>query len=194
MLEGLLVDLVPYDETRFRELEHASENGEAGFWADVGDRQFITQTMVKARFERRAERAAERPQLGVRFGIQTKAGVPIGLFGINWVVPFSRTAMLGASIGDPDYWGGGYGTDALLLMVDYGFDWLDLRKVWLMTIGLNARVLRQMEKVGFRLEARQRSAFWAHGAWADGLTYGLLRDEWPGRLAMIEKLGLQAKA
>jgi hypothetical protein len=31
-----------------------------------------------------------------------------------------------------------------------------------------------------------------NGEWDDVLAYGLLRDEWPGREAMLQKLGLKA--
>ena len=191
-LEGLLVDLVPYGK-RFQALEHKWHNGEAWFWATAGDRVFETQAMIERHYERRAELLAQRPAIGVWFGIQTKDGKPLGDIALNWVLPHHRLGMLGAAIGEPDYWSGGYGTDALLLIVDYAFDWLDLRKIWLMTMGLNVRVMRQMEKVGFMLEARQRDGTWADSAWTDTLIYGLLRAEWPGREAMIEKLGLEAR-
>ena len=130
--------------------------------------------------------------LGVTFGVQIKDGTPIGFFSLNWVVPFSRLAMLGARIGEPEYWGGGYGTDALTLLVDYAFDWLDMHKLWLGTTSYNARVQRQMEKVGFALEARARAEAYIDGAWYGGLLYGLLREEWPGRAAVIERIGLRA--
>jgi RimJ/RimL family protein N-acetyltransferase len=104
----------------------------------------------------------------------------------------SRAANLGAVINEPDYWGGGYGTDALLLLLDYSFDTLDLRRVWLDTMGLNERVKRQMEKVGFTLEGRRREATYVDGLWTDELIYGMLVEEWPGREAMIEQLGLTA--
>ncbi len=193
MLEGLLVDLVPFGD-RYVELEHKWRNNEAWFWATVGDRPFFTESSLKRRHQEHMEWAESHGSHNVMFGIQTKDGKPIGDIGMNWVVPYYRLAMLGASIGEPEYWGGGYGTDALLLIVDYAFDWLDMHKVWLMTMGINARVVRQMEKVGFKLEARQREATWVDGAPADGLAYGMLREEWPGREAMIEKLGLKAKS
>ncbi len=189
MLEGLLVDLVPLGD-RFKALEHKWENGPAAFWGDMGDRQLLSQAVVE---RRQAERLQEQgPRLTVPFGIQAKDGTPLGTFFVARLQPHSRVAVLGAQIGEPDYWGGGYGTDALLLVVDYAFDWLDLRHLWLVTMSLNARVVRQMEKVGFRLEARQRMAALADGAWHDGLIYGLLRDEWPGRAAVVRQLGLSA--
>ena len=78
------------------------------------------------------------------------------------------------------------------MLVDYAFDELDIRKIWLGTMSLNARVMRQMEKVGFTLEVRQRQSIYADGAWYDQLLYGLLCEEWPGRPALVEKLGLAA--
>ena len=71
------------------------------------------------------------------------------------------------------------------------FDWLDMHKVWLATMALNARVIRQMEKVGFTLEGRHREALCAMANGSMICFYGLLREEWPGREALIEKLGLK---
>jgi len=191
-LEGLLVDLVPYGK-RFQALEHKWHNGEAWFWATAGDRVFETQAMIERHYERRAELLAQRPAIGVWFGIQTKDGKPLGDIALNWVLPHHRLGMLGAAIGEPDYWSGGYGTDALLLMLDYAFDWLDFHKLWLGTMAINARVLRQMEKVGFREEGRVRQEFFVDGTWQDGVLFGLLQSEWPGRVAMIKRLGLKAR-
>ncbi|MBN1564585.1 MAG: GNAT family N-acetyltransferase [Anaerolineae bacterium] len=190
MLKGLLVDLVPYGKA-FLENDHEWENGIARFWSNLGECPIVSRAQVEARHQEWFE--SNESYLGVPFGVQTKDGIPLGYFGINWMVPHCRSVMVGAVINDPDYWGGGYGTDALLLLMDYAFDWLDMRKVWLGTMSLNERVMRQMEKVGFTLEVRQREAVYAAGEWHDSLLYGLLRDEWPGRAALIERFGLQAR-
>jgi RimJ/RimL family protein N-acetyltransferase len=190
MLEGLLVDLVPYGE-RFMEHDQRWWNSESSFWSGMGRREFVTKAQAEA--EHREWRESTKPETGVPFGVQTKDGKPLGYFGINFLLYHSRVANLGANISEPEYWGGGYGTDALLLLLDYAFDTLDMRRVWLITMTLNQRVLRQMEKIGFLLEARQRKATNADGVWYDVVTYGLLREEWPGRAAMIDKLGLRAR-
>jgi len=192
MLEGLLVDLVPYGKA-FTDLEHRWRNHEASFYGSGGDRYFVTQAMVRRMMQEWAEERERGEDPGVAFGIRTKDGKPIGYMGINWLVPYYRLAMLGAKIGEPEYWGGGYGTDALLLLLEYAFDWLDIRKAWLLTTTMNHRVMRQMEKVGFTLEAQQRTSALADGVWYDWLAYGLLREEWPGRAAVIERIGLQAR-
>ena len=192
MLEGLLVDLVPYGK-RFQDLEHTWRNAEASFWSSGGERYIITHAALEAQFSSWAERRQQDPSPGVSFGLQTKDGTPIGYVSINWLQPTHRLAMLGAKIGNSAYWGGGYGTDAVLLLLDYAFDWLDVRKAWLMTTSQNVRVHRQMEKVGFTLEGHQRESTFIDGEWADWVAYGLLREEWPGRTAMVEKLGLTAR-
>jgi RimJ/RimL family protein N-acetyltransferase len=191
-LEGLLVDLVPYGDD-FKKMEHRWNNSEAVFWASVGDRGLVSKASIERRQQERAERAESGPHHSVWFGIRTKDGQPIGDMALNWVLPHHRLSMLGAMIGEPDYWGGGYGTDALLLIVDYAFNWLDFHKLWLATMAPNIRAQRNVEKVGFKLEARRREAIHADGEWVDDLLYGLLREEWPGREAMIARLGLKAR-
>ncbi len=191
MFYGVLVDLVPVSR-QARELDHKWTNNESSFWASGGEWRFVTRAQIAARQARWAEERS-RGDLDVGFEIRTKAGQPIGWIGINWLNPTHRLAMLGAKIGEPQYWGGGYGTDALLLIVEYAFDWLDVRKVWLATSTMNARVIRQMEKVGFTLEGRQRQATLAEGVWHDWLAYGLLREEWPGREVLVERLGLRPR-
>src|SRR5262249_27715366 len=52
----------------------------------------------------------------------------VGLFNIKWA---NRTTNLGIVIGDPNYWGKGYGTDALALIVAYAFRELNLYRVGL---------------------------------------------------------------
>ncbi len=190
ILEGLLVDLVPYGK-KFQDQDYTWWNSESTFWGSMGGRQIVS----KAEVEREHEewRTSTEPETGVAFGVQTKDGKPIGYFGINWLSPQHRYANLGAVIGDQAYWGGGYGTDALLLLNDYAFDVLDMRRVWLITMALNERVIRQMEKVGFKLEGRHRQATRVDRDWIDVVSYGLLREEWPGRAAMIEKIGLKAR-
>jgi RimJ/RimL family protein N-acetyltransferase len=190
MLEGLLVDLVPYDK-RFKDLEHKWWNSPAFYQGSMGDIEFISKAQMERRHQRESEYDDTRS--GVPFGIQTKDGKPIGYFGLNWVSYHERTTNLGAIIGEPEYIGGGYGMDAMLLTVDYAFNMLDIRKIWLNTMSLNVRVIRMMSKVPFTLEARQRKAAYIEGQWADILSYGMFREEWPGREAMIAKLGSRAK-
>jgi RimJ/RimL family protein N-acetyltransferase len=79
----------------------------------------------------------------------------------------ARTAALGIVIGDPAYWGQGYGREAVQLLVDYGFRLRNLRRVWLTVNGRNARAQAAYRACGFVEEGRQRDHVWSDGAYDD---------------------------
>lgn len=195
MLEGLLVDLVPRGDD-FKPYDYLWLNNESEMWRTGGLRRIESRTRA-ARVRRRQRNAMRRdPSVGVMFGIVTKPtapepGLPIGFVRTREIHPVHRWAQISIQIGNLDYWGGGYGTDAVTLFIDYCFTWFDLRRVWLSTSGKNARVQRQMEKLGFTLEGRRRRAVLFDGEWVDWLNYGLLRAEWPGRAALVARLGMR---
>ena len=68
------------------------------------------------------------------------------------------TAELGISIHDPEYWGGGYGSEAAALMVEYGMYFLGLHNIVLNVFSYNTRGIAAYEKVGFREIGRRRGA------------------------------------
>ena len=69
-------------------------------------------------------------------------------------------AELGIQIGDREYWGRGYGRDAVSLLVDFGFRYLGLRRIQLTTNAKNERGIRAFRAVGFVEEGRPRKAVW----------------------------------
>jgi RimJ/RimL family protein N-acetyltransferase len=191
-LHGVLVDLVPFTD-EYEEKMYTYWNNDSRRWAFMGDYSPISRAQIKHIREERAG-ARERGYTGVHFMMTTKQGQIIGEMGLNWVDQWNRYANMGAWIGEPEFWGGGYGSDGTLQLVDYAFNWLDLRRLFLDTMGLNERAQRNVEKCGFRLEARRRSTVSVDGVWTDELVYGMLREEWPGAETMIERLGLREKA
>lgn len=97
-----------------------------------------------------------------------------GFHGVDWP---SRAAELGLLIGNKEYWGRGYGTDATRALVRWGFRELNLNRVWLRVFEDNAAGIRCYEKVGFRLEGRLRQDRFREGRYVDTLVMGVLRDE-----------------
>jgi RimJ/RimL family protein N-acetyltransferase len=190
MLQGVLIDLVPFGkEFESRQLDWM--NGPMHEWWGRGG------LISRSAYERRKQEQQDQPSQDrfIRFGMLTKTGVPIGVFVLAQIDAYNRTAEIGAGIGDPAYWGGGFGSDAMLLLTEYAFRWLDLRRLWLTTLGSNVRAQRQVQKCGFKLEgSRHRGMTDIHGNDQDFLYYGLLREEWPGLDTMVEQLGLREKA
>lgn len=61
-------------------------------------------------------------------------------------------ATMGILIGDKNYWGKGVGTEAVKLIVKYGFENLGLLEINLGVISENKAAIRVYEKAGFRVE------------------------------------------
>jgi RimJ/RimL family protein N-acetyltransferase len=99
----------------------------------------------------------------------------IGLYIVNWS---SRDAFVGLGIGERDFWGRGYGTDAMQLILRYAFMEVNLRRVTLTVFEYNPRAIRSYEKAGFRHEGRLRKLLHRDGKRYDELFMGILRDEW----------------
>ena len=96
----------------------------------------------------------------------------VGLWVVNWA---SAEAMVGIGLGDRNYWGRGYGTDAMRLVVNYGFAELNLARVSLEAFAYNTRAIRSYEKAGFSQEGRQRERMRRDGQRLDVVRMGILR-------------------
>lgn len=98
-----------------------------------------------------------------------------GLFGIDET---SRRCELGVFIGDKEYWGRGYGRDAVGLLLDYAFRLRNFRRVWLEVHSENERAMRAYKACGFVEEGRLREHAWLDGRYVDMVLMGVLREEW----------------
>jgi RimJ/RimL family protein N-acetyltransferase len=93
---------------------------------------------------------------------------------IDWRV---RAAEFGIEIGDKDFWNKGYGTEAVRLLVQHGFNTLNLNRIFLHVFETNPRAIRVYEKAGFTLEGRERQAEFREGRFIDVLRMSRLRDD-----------------
>ena len=100
-----------------------------------------------------------RKEGGANFAIFALPEVKlIGLCGVFKVNQRNQTGELGISIFDKDYWGKGYGTEAVKLTADFGFRFLNLHTIQLNTSGFNERAIRAYTKAGFKEMGRWREA------------------------------------
>jgi RimJ/RimL family protein N-acetyltransferase len=99
----------------------------------------------------------------------------IDLYVYNWT---ARDAFVGLGIGEREFWGKGYGTDVMKVILRYGFTEVNLKRVTLVVFEYNPRAICSYEKAGFRHEGRMRKALNKEGRRCDMLTMGILREEW----------------
>jgi RimJ/RimL family protein N-acetyltransferase len=110
-------------------------------------------------------------------GASTK---PIGNCGLHEIDPKDHRARFGIVIGEKDYWGKGYGTEAARLIIDYGFQQLNLHRISSGAFAFNERSIRLQKKVGFREEGCLRQSFFKNGQYHDLVQFGILGKEWRG--------------
>jgi RimJ/RimL family protein N-acetyltransferase len=100
----------------------------------------------------------------------------IGAASLRRVDAESRSAELGIMIGDREYWDGGYGTDTMNALCRFGFEMMNLRRIWLEVYALHERAVHVYEKVGFQHEALLRDAVFKFGEWQDVLVMAKVRE------------------
>lgn len=99
----------------------------------------------------------------------------IGLHKIDWR---SRNAELGIVIGREDLLSQGIGSEAIRSILDYGFNFLGLHKVYLTVFEYNARAIRCYTKCGFIEEGRLREQRFYSGRFYDVLIMGMTEHEY----------------
>ncbi|NLX20285.1 MAG: GNAT family N-acetyltransferase [Phycisphaerae bacterium] len=113
------------------------------------------------------------------FGIVVRAEDRlIGSVGLHRIHPANRSAMLGISIGDAGYHNRGYGTEAVKLMLRYGFEELNLNRIGLAVYAHNLRAIRCYQKAGFVPEGCLRDSLYQGGRFHDEYRFAILRAEW----------------
>jgi RimJ/RimL family protein N-acetyltransferase len=105
---------------------------------------------------------------------------PIGTIGLHGINNKDHSASFGIAIGEKDYWSKGYGTEAARLLIDYGFEQLNLHRISSAAFAFNERSIRLHKRVGFKEEGRQREAVFKNGKFHDHVVFGILREEWSG--------------
>ncbi|WLR43109.1 GNAT family protein [Bacillus carboniphilus] len=105
-------------------------------------------------------------------------GKVIGTFSCYWIDQNTNWLETGIVIYDPQYWSGGYGTDAYRLWIDYLFNETSIHRLGMSTWSGNIRMLKVASKIGMKEEARIREAREVNGVLYDAIKMGILRKEW----------------
>jgi RimJ/RimL family protein N-acetyltransferase len=98
----------------------------------------------------------------------------LGNIGLMDVDSVDGTAEVGLFIGESSRQGKGYGTEALRLLCDYGFNVLRLSNIMLRTADFNGRAQACYRKVGFREIGRRHDSHFYAGSFHDTVYMELL--------------------
>lgn len=140
--------------------------------------RYISQALEEKWFERLLPNTAGGAPGRLHFVIETQEDLrPIGVISLEAINWRDREAEVGIIVGETDFWGQGYGTDAMRTILEVGFHWFNLHRIFLRVIVDNTRAVRSYEKCGFRHEGRLRQAMFIDGAYKDMLIMSMLAEE-----------------
>lgn len=101
----------------------------------------------------------------------------ISLENINYI---NREATLGIFIGDDNYLSKGYGSEAINLILDYGFNYLNLHSINLNLMEFNERAYNCYIKCGFKEYGRKRECRYINGKYYDIIEMDILKSDFSG--------------
>jgi len=104
----------------------------------------------------------------------------IGTVSIEKINHIDGRGTLGIFIGDKDYRNNGYGTEAIRLILEYGFRYLNLNNINLCLMEFNERALACYKKCGFKEYGRRRKCRFVNGKYYDAIYMDILAEEFTG--------------
>ncbi|SFJ90046.1 Protein N-acetyltransferase, RimJ/RimL family [Halobacillus dabanensis] len=179
-LYGELVTLRTIEEEDIPTLYHLIYNGENPEWKkwDAPYYPLEPHTLDSYRSHELARKdRLESLEPDSRLIIEVDGQI-IGTVTYYWEHKASLWLEVGIGIYDPDYWNGGYGSDAMSIWIDHLFRSLPLVRVGLTTWSRNERMMRVGKKMGMKIEGRLRKCRIFEGAYYDSIRMGILREEW----------------
>jgi len=102
---------------------------------------------------------------------------------VGYIKDDFNSAQIGIVIGKPGYRRGGYGTEAVRMIMKICFLEENFQKLFLWTGGWNIPAQRHAEYLGFKLAFKLRKGQQRNGKWYDSCCYDMLREEY------LEKYG-----
>ena len=101
----------------------------------------------------------------------------IGNCGFVDINHLHQRGEVGLFIGEEENRSKGYGTEALSLLVEYGFNYLNLKNIMLKVFSFNKRAIKSYEKIGFKVFEKRTEDYYLNGKWYDEYFMEILRKE-----------------
>jgi RimJ/RimL family protein N-acetyltransferase len=168
VLKGSLVNLRAVESDDYHLLwQWINDPDVMVYWGRPGNTQSLSE--VTRQEELQASRGNSR-----KYIVETHDTLPIGqidYYDLDWQ---ARSAWTSIMIATPEFWGGGYGTDAMRTLLTYLFRQMGLHRISLNAHVTNSRAIRSYEKNGFKAEGTLREWAFFNGEWVDGLLMSVL--------------------
>ncbi|WP_456271021.1 GNAT family N-acetyltransferase [Bacillus sp. AK031] len=170
-LEGTAVYLRPFQKEDYRLISKALSYPEIRKL--TGLQKFLTAQKIEKAYD---AFALDDTRIDLVIALQD-TDEPVGDLALNEIDHLNRNANIRIALHDPGFFGKGYGTQALKLILEHGFMTLNLYRIGLCVYSYNSRAIKSYEKLGFKQEGVLRSELFYDGEFHDNIIMGVLRDE-----------------
>jgi len=104
----------------------------------------------------------------------------VGVASLKNISSLDRHAEYAMVIASTKNMGKGYGKAASIRMIQYGFDTLNLRKIYMSALAGNEKTIHLYESIGFKREGVFRQHVFRDGSYEDLAWFSLFREEFTG--------------
>jgi RimJ/RimL family protein N-acetyltransferase len=112
------------------------------------------------------------------FSIINKKNELIGACGLGYIDWINRNADLSIYIGhNNEYIDDKYAPDTTKLLLKYGFNELNLHRIYVEIYDTDFKKKELIENLNFKLDGTHRETHWGGGKWCDSLFYSMLKKE-----------------
>ncbi len=101
----------------------------------------------------------------------------IGLLGLKLGHPKYQRAEVWYKL-HPDYWRNGFGAEAVIAVLGFGFGQLKLHRIEAGCAVDNVASVKLLEKVGMTREGRKRKVLPLQSGWSDNYEFAMLETDW----------------
>jgi len=178
-----LIILRPYDE------EHDLERI-CGWFNDPRVTQFMftgQKPATKSHLAALLREDTESPSHAIFIVVDRKSNESIGIAGLYDIHQTARKAEFRIVIGDARFWNKGIGTEAAQAMLYFGFDRLNLHRIFLGFTGGNPAARRTYEKSGFEYEGTLKDDIYRNSRYYDSIRMAVIRDAYYKRYFTVHQ-------
>ena len=109
--------------------------------------------------------------------VEVNTGELLGACGLCYIDWINRNADFSIYIGKDDlYIDEKYAIEAAQIMMKYGFEELNLHRLWSEIYSFDEAKKVMFDRLGFKLEGVHKETHWTEGNWCDSLFYGYILD------------------
>jgi RimJ/RimL family protein N-acetyltransferase len=111
----------------------------------------------------------------------------LGMMGLHRISHVDGTASTGSMLGAKDEWNKGYGTEAKMLLLEYAFHTLNLRKIKSDAFAPNLGSINHNKKCGYQVEGVLKDDIFRNGTYHDRVMLAVFRSTWEKKFKKVPK-------